>query len=46
LLNPSRKFKFGKNRTNIGSTVPKHLRTFVTTLATGVVTIAVDSNRY
>jgi len=28
------------------STVPKHLHTFVTTLATGIVMTAVDSNRY
>jgi len=46
VLNRSRKFEFGKNRTNRGSTVPKHLHTFVTTLVEEIAMIAVDSNRY
>jgi len=39
------KVQFCKNQTNRGSTVTKHLQTFVTTLATGIVMTAVDSNR-
>jgi len=46
VLNRSRKFEFGKNRSNRESTVPKDLHTFVTTLATEIVMTAVDSNRY
>jgi hypothetical protein len=46
VFKPSRKFKFGKNRTNRGITVPKHLQQFISTLATGIAMTAVDSNRY
>jgi len=42
----SRKFKFGYNQTIRESAVPKRLHTFISTLATGIAMIAVDSNRY
>ena len=44
LLNATRKFESGKNRTNRGSTEPKHLHTFVSTLATVIAMTAVDNN--
>jgi len=46
VFKPSRKFKFGKNQTNSGSTVPKHLQQFISTLATGIAMTAAGSNRY
>jgi len=45
LLNATRKFDSGTNRTNRRSTETKHLHTFLTTLATVIAMTAVDNNR-